>query len=159
MFSKDERSSFKYWFAHWCAFNMTALNLKAWKFKYLFHDWYKPWLRLFMPYEKVQRFHRTHSKHHLEWLELNPINKRALKFDWASMLIDWECSRFTKEASPLDAYGEYLKQIEEYRMEALRYSKEHNACGHNWNAWMVNKLTIYGQLYLNRLGLIKKESE
>ena len=34
MFTKEERNSFKYWFAHWCAFQMTALNLKCWKFKY-----------------------------------------------------------------------------------------------------------------------------
>lgn len=26
MFTKKDRSTFKYWFAHWCAFNMTALN-------------------------------------------------------------------------------------------------------------------------------------
>ena len=159
MFSKEERSTFKYWFAHWCAFNMTALNLKVSKFKYLFHDWYKPWLRLFLPYEKVQRFHRTHSKHHLEWLGINPTNKRASEFDWEAMLIDWECSRFTKEASQLNAYDEYLKQIESYRVEALKYSKDGDVDGQKWNSWMMNKLTIYGQLYLNKLGLIKKESE
>ena len=159
MFDKSERGTFRYHFAHVFAFNMTALNLKAWKFKYLFHDWYKPWLRLFLPYEKVQRFHRTHSRHHLEWLEINPINKRALKFDWEAMLIDWECSRFTKKVSQLNAYDVYLKQIEGYRVEALKYSKEGNIDGQNWNSWMMNKLTIYGQLYLNRLGLIKKESE
>ena len=67
MFGKEDRSTFKYWFAHWCAFNMTALNLKCWKFKYLFHDWYKPWLKLFMSYKKLQKFHRYHSNHHLEY--------------------------------------------------------------------------------------------
>ena len=46
MFSKSERSSFKYWFAHWCAYNMTALNLGMWKPKYLLHDIEKPWLML-----------------------------------------------------------------------------------------------------------------
>ena len=48
MFDKSQRSKFKYWFAHWCAFNMTALNLGVWKFKYLFHDIEKPWLMLFL---------------------------------------------------------------------------------------------------------------
>lgn len=45
-FGKDERSSFPYWFAHWKAFNMVALQLGHWKFKYLFHDIEKPWLML-----------------------------------------------------------------------------------------------------------------
>ena len=54
-FDKEDRSTFPYWFAHWCAFQMTALNLGIWKFKYLFHDWEKPWLRLFLPYKKMMR--------------------------------------------------------------------------------------------------------
>ena len=29
MFTKEERSGFKYWFAHWRTFQMTALNLNA----------------------------------------------------------------------------------------------------------------------------------
>ena len=97
LFTKEERSTFAYWFAHWCAFNMVALNCRAWKFKYLFHDWEKPWLRLFLPYDKVQKFHRTHSRHHLEYCG---------KKDYEGMVIDWECSRFTKEASPLTAREE-----------------------------------------------------
>ena len=56
MFTKAERASFSYWFAHWCAYNMTALNLKCWKLKYLFHDIEKPWLMLFWRnYNKVQK--------------------------------------------------------------------------------------------------------
>lgn len=46
MFTKEERSGFKYWFAHWRAFQMTALNLKCRKFKYLLHNIEKPWLKL-----------------------------------------------------------------------------------------------------------------
>ena len=34
MFGPDEKSSFPYWFPHWCAFQLTALNLRIWKFKY-----------------------------------------------------------------------------------------------------------------------------
>lgn len=66
-FTKEERSTFKYWFYHWCAFNYTACKLHAWRFKYLFHDIEKPWLRLFLPYKTVQRFHRKHNTHHLEY--------------------------------------------------------------------------------------------
>ena len=65
MFTKEERSSFKYWFAHWCAFQMTALNNKCWKFKYLFHDIEKPWLMLiWKDYSRVQKWHRATNSHH-----------------------------------------------------------------------------------------------
>lgn len=107
MFSKEERSSFKYWFAHWCAFQMTALNLKAWKFKYLFHDMEKPWMKLFIKdYSKVQKWHRTHNKHHWEY-------KNPYKIDFEAMVIDWECSRFTKLDSPLTA-----RELYEYRLKS-----------------------------------------
>lgn len=108
MFSKEERSTFPYWFAHWCAFNMTALNLRVWKFKYLFHDIEKPWLRLFWDYEKVQRWHRYHNNHHLEYMYRGTIDIEA-------MLIDWECSRFTKESSPLTARQEWEKLVDEWK--------------------------------------------
>lgn len=101
MFTKQERSSFKYWFAHWCSYQMTALNLKCWKFKYLFHDIEKPWLKLFLPYAKVQAFHRNHSKHHTQyWINKNLNDK---KVDWQAMVVDWECSRFTKASAQLNA--------------------------------------------------------
>lgn len=110
MFTKDQRSSFSYWFAHWCAFNMTALNLGHWKFKYLFHDIEKPWLKLlWKDYKKVQNWHRLHNSHHLEY--------KGNNYDWEAMIIDWECSRFTKIASPLTARGEYNRKIEKYNKQ------------------------------------------
>lgn len=105
MFTKEERSSFKYWFAHWCAFQMTALNLRCWKLKYLFHDIEKPWLRLFMSYDKVQKFHRKYNAHHLQFKHQNRI-------DWEAMVIDWECSRFTKISSPMSA-----REVLNYRIK------------------------------------------
>ena len=84
MFSKKERGTFPYWFAHLCAFNLTALNLKVWKFKYLFHDIEKPWLMLlWRDYKRVQKFHRTHNRHHLE-----SNGKRG--YDYMAMIIEWE---------------------------------------------------------------------
>ena len=101
MFTKEERSTFKYWFAHWCAFQLVALVLRAWKPKYLLHDIEKPWLRLWYRgnYSKVQAWHRLHSNHHLGY---------PGKRNYLAMVIDWECSRFTKESSPETAY-EYFK--------------------------------------------------
>lgn len=104
MFKPEEKSTFKYWFAHWCAFNFCALNLRAWKFKYLFHDMEKPWLKLFLPYEKVRKIHRTHNAHHLEYKG---------KWDVEAMVIDWECSRFTKEDAPMTAFETYQSFINE----------------------------------------------
>lgn len=114
MFSKEERSTFPYWFAHWCAFNMTALNLRVWKFKYLFHDIEKPWLRLFWDYERVQRWHRYHNNHHLEYMYRGTVDIEA-------MLIDWECSRFTKEASTLTARQEWEKLVDEWKSMDWHY--------------------------------------
>lgn len=105
MFDKSQRSSFKYYFAHLCAFNMTALNLGVWKFKYLFHDFEKPWLMLlWKDYSRVQKWHRTHNRHHLEYAG-------GKVYDFEAMVIDWECSRFTKSQSPLTAKEEYEKYI------------------------------------------------
>lgn len=103
MFTKEERSTFKYWFAHWCAFQLVALVLRVWKPKYLLHDVEKPWLRLWYRgnYSKVQTWHRTHRKHHLDY----PGKK-----DYLEMIIDWECSRFTKENAPLSAYQNFKRR-------------------------------------------------
>lgn len=121
MFGKEDRSKFKYWFAHWSAFQMTALNLGVWKFKYLFHDMEKPFmLYWFMwvcgmkhedAYKRVQRWHRTHRKHHLEY-------KHDKNYE--EMMIDWECSRFTKTKSPRTAYEEFMKL---YKDEPFRLKK------------------------------------
>ena len=113
MFKKEDRSTFRYWFAHWCAYQMTALNLGVWKFKYLFHDiekpfmlyWYMWVLRLNHTdaYKKVQKWHREHNKHHIEYKGKNK--------DYYAMVIDMECSRLTKESSPLTANEELERKI------------------------------------------------
>lgn len=118
MFTKEERSRFPYWFAHVCAYNMTALNCKAWKFKYLFHDIEKPFLRLFLPYKKVQKLHRENNRHHPEWLEVRlrkkdeKMVKYLYNFDYKGAIIDWESCRFTKQDCPLNAYNEYKRLLD-----------------------------------------------
>ena len=96
-FDKRDRSSFKYWFAHWCAFQLVALDLHIWKFKYLFHDFEKPWFKLIMPYKKLQTWHRLHNSHHLEY----GIKHGMHNIDWEALMIDWECSHLSKEQCPL----------------------------------------------------------
>lgn len=107
MFDKKDKSGFKYWFAHWCAYNMTALNLNCWKFKYLFHDIEKPWLKLFWgDYTKVRKWHREHNRHHWTYKDKN-------KIDWEAAVIDWECSRYTKRDSMKTAREQYEYFINE----------------------------------------------
>ena len=97
-FSKADRSNFGYWFAHWCAYQMTALNLGVWRPRFLFHDIEKPWLKLFWNYKKVQKFHRIRNKHHMEY----GVKHGFDKVDWIGLIVDYECSRYTKITQPLD---------------------------------------------------------
>ena len=108
LYTKAERSTFPYWFAHWKAFNKVAFSLHDWKFKYLFHDIEKPWLLfLWKDYKRVKKWHRDHNKHHLD----NPMGK----YDWKAMFIDWECSRYTKAEAQLNAYETMLHELDKHK--------------------------------------------
>ena len=98
-FTKEQRSTFPYWFWHWLAFNDVAREWGVWQFHHLFHDIEKPWLRLIFPYKTVQKWHRTHNKHHLEYRHPEHRN-------WLDMVIDWEASGRTKYACPYNAIQE-----------------------------------------------------
>lgn len=112
MFSKKERSTFPYWFAHWCAYQMTALNLKVWTPRFLLHDIEKPWLRLFWSYNRVSKWHKKHNAHHLAYHG---------KYDILGMIIDWECSRFTKESCKLNARQQWNGMKRSWREKDLLY--------------------------------------
>lgn len=117
----------QYHFAHWCAFNMLAMNLGVWKFHHLFHDWYKPLMndvlllfyeidRIYSSivhrsysdvsrsYSIVHKFHQKYSNHHLEYFY------RTGKCNWLDLILDWECSGYTKEQGKLSA-REYLNKL------------------------------------------------
>lgn len=124
MFSREYRSDFNYWFAHWCAFQLTALNLHIWKFKFLFHDFEKPWMKLFYrgDYKKVQKWHRTHNSHHLEY----GLEHGWDRIDWEALVVDWECCGLTKRDAQLDAretleYEISRKKWKPYAEEILKY--------------------------------------
>ena len=125
MFSENEKSTFPYWFAHWSAYQMIALNLRVWKAKYLFHDWEKPWMLLFAkglkkigllkqePYEWVRAWHKTHRKHHRQYYIPATMLHSGRMPNIREMIIDWECSRFTKSTFGRTAYEYYRhKQAE-----------------------------------------------
>lgn len=139
LYSREERSTFGYWFAHWCAFQIISLLTKSWKPRYLLHDIEKPWLRLFLKYTKVQKWHRYHSPHHLEYLVTHKISK----FDFKAMVIDWECGRLTKESSPLNA-RQYFRLEREKLLDLLGDDKTRP----EYRAFNKNVSVILNKLYL-----------
>ena len=48
-------------------------------------------------YKRVQKWHREHNRHHIDY-------KGKRGYDYDAMIIDWECSRFTKESAPWNAW-------------------------------------------------------
>lgn len=115
MFTKEDKRGFKYWFAHWCAFQMVALNCKAWKLKYIFHDAEKPWLEILWKHEKVKQFHRLHSRHHLTY-------RGKRKIDYEALVIDWECSRYTKVFRKENAREVALLRLGENKITTKEYN-------------------------------------
>lgn len=132
MFTEDQKSTFKYWAAHNAAYNMTALNLGIWKPKYLFHDWEKPWMLLIgkalhavgllkqEPYEWVRQWHRTHRKHHHQYFKAPTLSRNGRMPNAIEMILDWECSRLTKESSPMNAY-QYFQAKRHKMPEIVQY--------------------------------------
>ena len=114
-FTKEQRSSFSYWLWHWLAFNDVARKNKVWRFHHLFHDIEKPFLKLVLPYKKVQEIHRKNNSHHLEY-------KHPEKRNWADMVIDWECSGYTKIACPRNAIEEANFKLDEGSMTPDEYT-------------------------------------
>ena len=95
-FTVKEKSTFKYWYYHWLAFNYTAWKLGVWKPKWLLHDIEKPWLKLIWgDYMRVRQWHKHHNSHHIFYGRRNGMNK----IDWLGAVIDWECSHLTKCAA------------------------------------------------------------
>lgn len=109
-FDKSQRSSFPYWFWHWFAFNTLAKRLGVWKPRYILHDMEKPWLKLIWDYKRVQTWHRTHNRHHLEY---------PGRIDLEAMAIDWECSGMTKTACQLNARQEWERVKNEYKEKGI----------------------------------------
>lgn len=114
-FTKDQRSTFPYWFWHWLAFNDVARELHVWRPRHILHDIEKPFLRLIFPYKKVQKWHRLHNRHHLEYRY--PEHR-----SWLDMIIDWEASGRTKQACPRNAIEEARFKLNEGSMSPSDYT-------------------------------------
>ena len=115
-FTKDQRSTFPYWFWHWLAFNDVARELHVWRPHHILHDIEKPFLRLIFPYKKVQKWHRLHNRHHLEY-------RYPERRSWLDMIIDWEASGRTKHACPRNAIEEARFKLNEGSMSPSDYTQ------------------------------------
>ena len=115
-FTKDQRSTFPYWFWQWLAFNDVARELHVWRPRHILHDIEKPFMRLIFPYTKVQKWHRLHNKHHLEYMY---PERRS----WLDMIIDWEASGRTKQACPRNAIEEARFKLNEGSMSPSDYTQ------------------------------------
>ncbi len=115
-YKKSDKGTFPYWFAHWKAYNSYAIEQGVWKPKYLLHDAEKPWLKLIMNYEKVKKFHKSHNRHHLDYEGSKP-------FDYDAMILDWEVSRFTKEAAPMNSIQTMDKMYKSGRVAYAQLKK------------------------------------
>lgn len=84
MFTLKERTSLKYIFAKWCAFNMVALKLKCWEFKYIFYNCDEFFMKL-LHNNKYHEYHKKHSKHHIEYLN----NHSPGKLNYKMLFLTW----------------------------------------------------------------------
>lgn len=86
-----------------------------------------------MSYDKIQKYHRYHSNHHIEYLDYH----EPTKMDWNELIIDWECSQYTKVACPRSAREEMENVIS-------------NNVDDTYLIWCLNR---YMRPKLNKLGL------
>lgn len=111
-FTEDKKSTFLYWVCHWLCFQYVAIKLHVWMPWYIFHDIEKPLLMwMWKDYPKVRNWHRKHHRHHMEYD--NGTIAPWLYCDYTGMVVDWECSHYTKMHAQLNAYEECCRLLEE----------------------------------------------
>ena len=79
----------------------------------------KPFLMwLWRDYPRVKKFHRAHARHHFAY-------EGDKGYDYLGMVIDWECSRFSKADAQMNAIETYDYELHKY-MDAgnMRIVKE-----------------------------------
>lgn len=88
-----------YTLKHYVSFLKTEKRLLGY-YKYKFHDLDKVLMYLFLPFlgtKKIKKIHVKNNKHHIK------ESKSIDECNYEEAIIDWECSRFTKEDKPLTA--------------------------------------------------------
>lgn len=113
---------------------------------------------MFLPYSKVQTIHRTHNRHHPEWLERKLANKFGGrydeiedgeinhildKFDYEGAIIDWESCHHTKAEQPLNAYQEWERITDlDYLYE--KYPNIHFFCSDQFKMRLLSAIRGLG---------------
>lgn len=86
----------KYTIAHRKAFRKIEKSLLGHNtLRSLLHDLDKLILYPFFDKEKISKWHRNYSRHH--------VKQARTRSDFQQMVIDWECARYTKPDKPLNA--------------------------------------------------------
>ena len=126
----------KYFLQRWCTFQMVAIALGVWRPKDLLHDWHEPLIRLVnINYDKYTSFHKTQSKHHIEYLIHNQSIHKIKKFDWDTYIIDLECEQYIKKDCPKNARSEMNHILRTIDDEYIKYIL---------NIYMRRKLDDFG---------------
>lgn len=94
MFNKSERGTLKYMWARWHAFNMCALNLKCWRFSYIFYNIDEILCKCVGL--DIHKWHKSHRRHHIEYLGKHSPDK----INWDMIFIGWECSKLINDIKP-----------------------------------------------------------
>lgn len=101
-----------YTWKHYLAFRKTE-KLLIGQHLYLFHDWDKIFMYIFLPYLGTKRIKAIHKrrKHHIT------EEKSDYECNYEEAIIDWECAKLTKPDKPENAF--------EYVMSHKRQSKHY----------------------------------
>jgi hypothetical protein len=76
---------------------------------------------LWKDYKRVQRWHWTHNKHHIEWLTAS--SKHSINdVDIDAMVIDNECSRLTKNQAQQTAIEYFSTEFHSGKYSLLELS-------------------------------------
>lgn len=116
---KKSYNHIPYTWKHYLAFMKVQKELLG-KYKYIFHDWDKLFMFIFLPFlgdRIINQWHQKYNRHHPTFTTGENWDrnlKDPFKVDWNQAIIDWECARITKPDKPLDAYDTLFKFYPEY---------------------------------------------
>lgn len=92
----------KKYFEYWCAYQIAAMKLKCWKYRYLLYGWSILWVNL-------ERYLNTHLDSRYEDLyDMNHIKE----IDPTDIIIKWEAEKILDPSLP-DAKNQYLNLREQ----------------------------------------------
>jgi len=123
-FDEKDKAGFIYTYYHWLAYQLVAKKLGVWKWRYLTHDVEKPFLKILLGLQSMRKWHKHNRKHHLFYGRKHGVEN----IDYDAAVIDWEASRYTKNAAPYNAREEagiiIANENNKYTKEEIEVFKE-----------------------------------